>query len=156
VPATDLRDKFDQSSTRATTVVTLTKDGPDLLESRRQDGDAVDRQAFHHGVHKPRELTHDAQVYRAYLKEAERLREEGAHIHRVLLDDELKREYQQFLLPLHQCAVGPLPHCAPQRGIDALESGRGAVRPMQLLNRRDIALSVSPSSGGVLCRPCCA
>src|ERR1700730_9776869 len=118
VPANDLRDKFDQSLDprhgelwplresglvqtvpldRDTSVVTLTKEGRDLLESRRQDADAPDRQAFHRGVHKPRELTHDAQVYRAYLKEAERLREDGAHIHRVLLDDELKREYQQFL-----------------------------------------------------------
>jgi hypothetical protein len=40
---------------------------------------------------------HDAQVYRAYLKEAERLREDNALIRRVLLDHELKREYQQFL-----------------------------------------------------------
>jgi len=118
VPANDLRDKFDQSLDprhgelwhlresglvhtvpldRDTAVVTLTKEGRDLLESRRQDADAPDRQPFHHGVHKTRELTHDAQVYRAYLQEADRLREEGAHIHRVLLDDELKREYQQFL-----------------------------------------------------------
>ena len=40
---------------------------------------------------------HDAQVYRVYLKEAERLREDGAFIRRVVLDHELKREYQQFL-----------------------------------------------------------
>jgi hypothetical protein len=40
---------------------------------------------------------HDAQVYRAYLKDAERLREDGAFIRRVILDNELKREYQQFL-----------------------------------------------------------
>ena len=48
-------------------------------------------------MHRPRELTHDAQVYRAYLKDADRLREEGAFIRRVILDNELKREYQQFL-----------------------------------------------------------
>ena len=48
-------------------------------------------------MHRPRELTHDAQVYRAYLKDAGRLREEGAFIRRVVLDHELKREYQQFL-----------------------------------------------------------
>lgn len=48
-------------------------------------------------VHRPRELTHDAQVYRAYLKEAERLRDDGASIRRVVLDRELKRDYQQFL-----------------------------------------------------------
>jgi hypothetical protein len=48
-------------------------------------------------VHRPRELMHDAQVYRAYLKEADRLREDGASIRRLVLDHELKREYQQFL-----------------------------------------------------------
>jgi len=44
-----------------------------------------------------RELCHDAQLYGAYLREADRLREQGAHIHRVVLDGELKREYQQWL-----------------------------------------------------------
>jgi hypothetical protein len=48
-------------------------------------------------VHRPRELMHDSHVYRAYLKEADRLREDGAFIRRVVLDHELKREYQQFL-----------------------------------------------------------
>jgi hypothetical protein len=82
---------------RDTTVVTLTKEGHDLLEARRMDDDSRERQAFHHGVQKPRELKHDAQLYRAYLEEAERLREQGANIHRVVLENELKREYQEFL-----------------------------------------------------------
>jgi hypothetical protein len=33
---------------------------------------------------------------------------------------------------------------------------RRPVRPLQLFDRRDVALSVSPSSGGALCRPSCA
>ena len=118
VPASDLRDKFDHSLDprngelwhlresglvktvrldRDTTVVTLTKEGRDLLESRRDNRDAPDRQTFHAGIQRPRELKHDAQVYRAYLHEAERLRGEGAHIHRVVLDNDLKAEYQGFL-----------------------------------------------------------
>jgi hypothetical protein len=118
VPANDLRDKFDHSLDprngelwhlresglvntvrldRDTTVVTLTKEGRDLLESTRQNRDAPDRQAFHAGIQRPRELKHDAQVYRAYLHEAERLRGEGANIHRVILDNDLKAEYQEFL-----------------------------------------------------------
>lgn len=118
VPANDLRDKFDQSLDprhgelwhlrdsglvqtvrldRDTTAVTLTKEGCDLLESRHRDPDSPDRQTFHYGVQKPRELKHDSQVYRAYLEEAERLREEGANIHRVVLENELKAEYQGFL-----------------------------------------------------------
>src|SRR5207244_2708925 len=46
---------------------------------------------------KSRELTHDAQLYRAYLRTAERLRSDGARVVRVTLDYELKREYQRFL-----------------------------------------------------------
>src|ERR1700730_7394406 len=117
VPASDLRDKFDQPLDprqgelwhlresglvetvrldRDTTVVTLTKEGRDLLESSRH-ADAPDRQAFHNGIQRPRELKHDAQVYRAYLQEAERLHEAGANIHRVILENDLKAEYQGFL-----------------------------------------------------------
>jgi hypothetical protein len=118
VPASDLRDTFERPLDprhgelwhlrdsglvntvrldRDTTAVTLTKEGRDLLESRQRDPDSPDRQAFHYGVQKPRELKHDAQVYRAYLEEAERLRDEGANIHRIVLENELKAEYQEFL-----------------------------------------------------------
>ena len=118
VPAGDLRDTFDRPLDprhgelwhlrdsglvqtvrldRDHTVVTLTKEGRDLLESRRVDDDSRDRQAFHAGVPKPRELKHDAELYRAYTEEAERLRDEGANIHRIVLENDLKREYQEFL-----------------------------------------------------------
>ncbi len=49
---------------------------------------------------KPRELSHDAQLYRAYERSAQRLRESGAVVHRVVLDYELKRDYQRFLYEL--------------------------------------------------------
>jgi hypothetical protein len=39
---------------------------------------------------KPREVEHDAQVYQAYLREADKLAERDAHIDRVVLDYELK------------------------------------------------------------------
>ena len=118
VPAHDLRDTFDKPLdprhgdlwhlrdsglvetvrlNRDTTAVTLTKEGRDLLESRRRDENSPDRQTFNHGIQKPRELKHDAEVYRAYVEEAERLRDEGANIHRVILENELKAEYQEFL-----------------------------------------------------------
>ena len=79
----------------------------DVDGERRRPQEPKSRQEFHVGirsarhtrfaVHRPRELTHDAQVYRAYLRDADRLREDGAFIRRVVLDHELKREYQQFL-----------------------------------------------------------
>ena len=46
---------------------------------------------------KPRELTHDTKVYRAYRRAEERLRGQGGRIRRVVLDYELKRDYQRFL-----------------------------------------------------------
>jgi hypothetical protein len=76
--------------------VTLTKEGRSLLEHHRdrvQDG----RQTFYNGVRRERELAHDVQIYRAYGREAARLAERGARIERVILDYELKREYQKWL-----------------------------------------------------------
>jgi hypothetical protein len=76
--------------------VTLTRDGRDLLERHRDRG-AERHQTFYVGADRARERTHDTQVYRAYLKAAERLQAHEARILRVELDRELKREYQRFL-----------------------------------------------------------
>ena len=46
---------------------------------------------------KPRELPHDAQVYRLFRAEAGRIETEGGRVVRVVLDYELKRDYQQYL-----------------------------------------------------------
>jgi hypothetical protein len=92
-------------------LIVLTERGHRLLEALRRPSQSLTqadrlhrpdarerpRQAFYRGLRKPKELTHDAQVYRAYLNAAERLREQGASIRRIVLDNELKREYQQFL-----------------------------------------------------------
>jgi hypothetical protein len=76
--------------------VTLTERGRSLLEGHRARH-AERPQRFYSGADRPRERTHDVQVYRAYLEAAKRLREAGARILRVELDRELKREYQRFL-----------------------------------------------------------
>ena len=74
----------------------LTEEGRGLIERHR--GDASEhRQTFYAGADKPRERSHDAQLYRAYLEAAERLQAREARILRVELDRELKREYQRFL-----------------------------------------------------------
>jgi hypothetical protein len=74
-------------------LVVLTERGRDVLERNRHERE----QHFYSGLQRPRKLLHDAKVYQAYEREAERLREDGAVIHRVMLDTELKREYQLFL-----------------------------------------------------------
>lgn len=80
----------------------LTDRGRSLLEAHRRDRDDDRGQAFYAGADRARERTHDVQLYRAYLKEAERLREHDARILRVQLDRELKRDYQRFLQERNQ------------------------------------------------------
>lgn len=121
VPATDLREPNRRTPTRPardlerlrelglvrtmpyvigrtrTTLVTLTSDGRGVLERGRRSGVVGTRQEFYIGVRKPRELAHDSRVYGAYVRAAERLAERGDRIRRVVLEEELKREYQRFL-----------------------------------------------------------
>ena len=78
-------------------VLTLTDRGRSLLEQHRRDRHDERHQEFHAGVSRPRELTHDASLYRAYLSAEERLREEGADVRRIVLENDLKREYQEWL-----------------------------------------------------------
>jgi hypothetical protein len=78
----------------------LTDRGKDLLEANRQERNERAREAgqtFYAGLRKPRELTHDAKVYRANERAEERLRNQGGRVKRVVLDYELKRDYQRFL-----------------------------------------------------------
>ncbi|MBP7778218.1 MAG: hypothetical protein KA371_13920 [Acidobacteria bacterium] len=79
--------------------LTLTERGLDLLEANRRSG-AGDGQAFHAGVGKARELHHDSHLFAAYRLTEARLREQhdgAAEVRRVVLEEDLKREYQSFL-----------------------------------------------------------
>jgi len=79
--------------------VVLTERGRDLLEANRREQERSwePRQTFYAGLRKPRELTHDSKVYRAYVRAEERLGQGGGRVDRVVLDYELKRDYQRFL-----------------------------------------------------------
>src|SRR2546426_2714699 len=105
VPETDLRDPRDESNAREPDLrhlrdeglvrfvslegreraVTLTNRGHHLLEAHRRDHGDERVQAFSAGVSRPRELSHDAQLYGAYLREEARLREQGGEVRRVVL-----------------------------------------------------------------------
>jgi hypothetical protein len=77
-------------------VAVLTARGRDLLDTHRRP-DAHPDQAYHAGLVKPAELAHDAALYRVYREAAHELATEGRHVTRVVLDYELKAEYQRFL-----------------------------------------------------------
>ena len=80
---------------QSTPLVVLTPEGKALLDAHVDAGGA--RQQYHQGLVKPRELGHDVQLYRLYQMEAARLEHDGGRIARVVLDYELKRDYQTFL-----------------------------------------------------------
>jgi hypothetical protein len=76
--------------------VVLTDRGRELLEIHRRDRDDERGDRYGDRVNR-RELTHDASVYDAYRQAASELRERGADVRDVVMERELKREYQEFL-----------------------------------------------------------
>jgi hypothetical protein len=74
-------------------VATLTKSGRDVA---RHISDSQ-KQKLYAGLVKPREVEHDTQIYRAYGKESERIKEKGGTSLRVKLDFELKSEVQKAI-----------------------------------------------------------
>lgn len=80
-----------------TPVLVLTNEGKALLDAHQQSRAAGRRQEYHAGLVKPRELAHDAQLHRLYRAEAARIASQGGRVRRVVLDYELKRDYQKFL-----------------------------------------------------------
>jgi hypothetical protein len=85
-----------------TVLVTLSDRGRELLETHRSRDTHEPRQEFYAGIVKRRELSHDSQLYRAYLDAADRLQGRGGTVRRVVLDYELKRDYQRFLGELNR------------------------------------------------------
>ena len=75
-------------------VVTLTEEGHRFLSRGKvlsQD------QATYHGLKKPKEVLHDAELYRLYHKASDEIESRGGRVVRVKLDYELKRELYERL-----------------------------------------------------------
>ena len=75
-------------------VVTLTRPGKKIV---RQVGTLRHDQQLYAGLVKPREVEHDTQIYRAYLKEMDRIESLGGSNPRVVLDFEIKRDVQRAM-----------------------------------------------------------
>jgi hypothetical protein len=82
-------------------VATLTKAGQRLV---RETGGLPESQKLYAGLVKPREVEHDSQIYRAYLKEAERIEQAGGKNLRVQLDFELKSKVQKAIYAQRKAA----------------------------------------------------
>jgi hypothetical protein len=79
--------------------LTLTTEGRHLLDSHSLERDDEPSQVFYAGVSRSREIDHDSNLYATYRQEEARLRDEhpDLEIRRVILEQDLKREYQEFL-----------------------------------------------------------
>ena len=97
----------------------LTKQGSRVV---RKSGLVADEQAIYHGFAKPREAKHDADLYRLYQKQVERIESAGGHVTRVLLDYELKRNLNRDLEALHETGRSPeaLERIAGQHGLSVV------------------------------------
>jgi hypothetical protein len=73
-------------------VVSLTREGAAVARQSTADG-----QAIYDRFVKPREVPHDAALYRMYHAEAARIASAGGRVHRVVLDYELKRQVHHGL-----------------------------------------------------------
>src|SRR6266849_6732730 len=77
-----------------TQVVTLTKEGHKLLSRGKV---VPSSQAIYHGLKKPKEAFHDADLYRLYHKVSDEIEGRGGNILRVQLDYEMKKELYSCL-----------------------------------------------------------
>lgn len=84
-------------------VATLTKAGRQLV---REMSGLPEGQKLYAGLVKPREVEHDSQIYRAYLKEAERIEQAGGKNLRIELDFELKSKVQKAIYAERKVAPG--------------------------------------------------
>lgn len=81
-------------SSYSTKVLTLTKEAHRLLKHAQL---VSGQQAIYHGLVKPKEARHDAELYRLYHRVAREIERSGGKVRRVILDLELKKELYETL-----------------------------------------------------------
>jgi hypothetical protein len=89
--------RFEISLSKSTRMYTLTKAGRRLIE---RSGRVPNDQEIYAGFVKSREAKHDAELYRVYQEEEERIERRGGRVRRVLLDFELKKKVNRDLIRL--------------------------------------------------------
>jgi hypothetical protein len=108
----------------------LTKKGARLT---RGSGVVPEEQVLYHGFVKPREAKHDADLYRLYQAQTERIEAAGGHVTRIVLDYELKRNLNRDLaaLPPEEQSNEAREQIAKRHGL-SLVNGKIPVPDMRL------------------------
>jgi DNA-binding MarR family transcriptional regulator len=89
--------RFETSISKSARIYTLTKAGRRLID---RSGRVPIDQEIYAGFVKPREAKHDAELYRVYQKEEDRIERRGCRVRRMLLDFELKKKVNRDLTRL--------------------------------------------------------
>ena len=140
-----MHSKTHAKTVRSLTILALTKRGKNLLW--RCDGDArANHQALYSGIVKPREVAHDAAIYRMYQAEMASIEANGGRMKRIVLDFELKKRAYSPLAKARNLA--PHEYSRKQEQV-AQENGlkviRGKIRFPDLRVEYETANGVSAS-----------
>src|SRR6266849_5625816 len=122
-------------------LVTLTAEGERLV--RRASG-LPQEQRIYHGFVKPKELDHDADLYKVYQKAAEEIREKGGKLMRVRLDFELKESINRA-----KEAAGRLPEDERRRFLAAVAEEHGLTIDGATIHLPDIQVEYETRDGEV-------
>lgn len=122
-------------------LVTLTAEGQRIV--RKASGLGED-QRIYHGFVKPRELDHDADLYKVYQKAVEEIREKGGKPTRVRLDFELKESINRA-----KEAAGRLPEGERRRLILAVAEEHGLTIDGTTIHLPDIQVEYETLEGRV-------
>src|SRR6266851_3741692 len=122
-------------------LVTLTAEGERLV---RKASDLPQDQRIYHGFVKPKELDHDADLYKVYQKAAEEIREKGGKLTRVRLDFELKESINRA-----KEAAGHLSGDERRRLLTAVAEEHGLRIDETTIHLPDIQVEYETREGGV-------
>jgi hypothetical protein len=122
-------------------LVTLTAEGHRIV--RKAIGLPKD-QRIYHGFVKPRELDHDADLYKVFQKAAEEIREKGGKPARVRLDFELKESINRA-----KEAAGRLSEDERKRFLRAVAEEHGLTIDGTTIHLPDIQVEYETRDGGV-------
>ena len=139
----------------------LTRDGQSLLNLRRPAGS---RQVYYAQFVKPRELRHDAAIYRLYQEVAARIAREGGRVSRIVLDFELKKSINPRLAKLkslpepqqeqqrQKIAAGPRAHRGGRQN-PTPGSPRSSTKPPSASRPKWMSSSPPPTTTGTVLPP---
>ncbi len=122
-------------------LVTLTAEGHRIV---RKTSGLPKEQRIYHGFVKPKELDHDADLYKVYEKAAQEIREKGGKPTRVRLDFELKESVNRA-----KEVAGRLPEEERRRLFQAVAEEHGLTVDGATIHLPDIQIEFENRDGGV-------